>query len=102
LQNRNLFSNHYLETLAKEKPEWKEEVTDAFNEEYIVLIDDARVYRVLERTGIKYISSVNIVMDACLTGSIDSDEAFLMLDRLRISISDKSIEKAKDVILKWK
>ena len=31
LQNRNLFSNHYLETLVKEKPEWKEEVTDAFN-----------------------------------------------------------------------
>ena len=25
------FSNHYLETLVKEKPEWKEDVTDAFN-----------------------------------------------------------------------
>ncbi len=72
------------------------------NKEYIVLIDDARVYKVLERTGIKYISSVNIVIDACLTGSIDSNEAFLMLDRLRVSINDKSIEKAKDVILKWK
>ncbi len=75
----------------------------AFNDsDFIVLIDDARVYRVLERVGIKYISSVHIVIDACLTGSIGKEQSLLMLDKLRISISDKIIEKAKDVILKWK
>lgn len=63
---------------------------------------DARVYRVLERVGIKYISSAHIVIDACLTGSIEKEQALLMLDKLRISISDNVIEKAKDVILKWK
>ena len=52
--------------------------------------------------GIKYISSAHIVIDACLTGSIEKEQAFLMLDKLRISISDIVIEKAKDVILKWK
>ncbi|MBU4075506.1 MAG: N-6 DNA methylase, partial [Euryarchaeota archaeon] len=31
LNNRNLFSTHYLESLVKENPEWKEDVTDAFN-----------------------------------------------------------------------
>jgi len=75
----------------------------AFNErDFIVLIDDARVYRVLERVGIKFISSVNIVIDACLTGSIDKKQAFEMLDKLRISIGDEAIDKAKDVIVKWK
>jgi hypothetical protein len=75
----------------------------AFNDgDFIVLIDDARVYRVLERVGIKYISSAHIVIDAYLTGSIEKEEALLMLDKLRISISDNVIEKAKDVILKWK
>jgi predicted nucleic acid-binding protein len=72
------------------------------NGKFIVLIDDARVYRVLERVGIKYISSVHIVIDAYLTGSIEKKQALLMLDKLRISISDSVIEKAKDVILKWK
>ncbi|MFZ3169821.1 MAG: hypothetical protein WA130_19590 [Candidatus Methanoperedens sp.] len=72
------------------------------NGDFIVLIDDARVYRVLERVGIKYISSAHIVIDACLTGNIDKEQAFLMLDKLRISINDNVIEKAKDVILKWK
>ncbi len=75
----------------------------AFNDgDFIVLIDDARVYRVLERVGIKYISSAHIVIDACLTGSMEKEQALLMLEKLRISISDKIIEKAKDVILKWK
>ena len=72
------------------------------NDKFIVLIDDSRVYRVLERAGIKYISSVHIVIDACLTGSIEKEQALLMLDKLRISISDSIIEKAKDVVLKWK
>lgn len=31
LQNRNLFSTHYLESLIKENPEWNEDVIDAFN-----------------------------------------------------------------------
>jgi hypothetical protein len=58
--------------------------------------------KILERVGIKYISSAHIVIDACLTGSIEKEQALLMLDKLRISISDNVIEKAKDVILKWK
>ena len=67
-----------------------------------MLIDDARVYRVLERVGIKYISSAHIVIDAYINASIEKEQAYLMLDKLRISISDKIIEEAKDVILKWK
>ncbi len=75
----------------------------AFNDgDFIVLIDDARVYRVLERVGIRYISSAHIVIDAFITGGIEKKQALLMLDKLRISISDSVIEKAKDVILKWK
>ncbi len=31
LYNRNLFSTHYLESLVKENPEWKEDVTDSFD-----------------------------------------------------------------------
>lgn len=31
LNNMNLFSNHYLESLVKENPEWKEDIMDAFN-----------------------------------------------------------------------
>ncbi|MFZ2410590.1 MAG: hypothetical protein WAW23_03370, partial [Candidatus Methanoperedens sp.] len=31
LQNRNLFSTYYLESLINDNPEWKEDVTDAFN-----------------------------------------------------------------------
>ncbi|MCX9029386.1 MAG: hypothetical protein OIN86_14570 [Candidatus Methanoperedens sp.] len=45
---------------------------------------------------------MHIVIDACLSGSIEKDQALLMLDKLRISISDNVIEKAKDVILKSK
>jgi hypothetical protein len=68
----------------------------------LIQVIQKRVYRVLERVGIKYISSAHIVIDACLTGSIEKEQALLMLDKLRISISDNVIEKAKDVILKWK
>ena len=32
LQNRNLFSNHYLESLIKVDPVWEEDVTEAFNQ----------------------------------------------------------------------
>jgi cysteinyl-tRNA synthetase len=32
LQNRNLFSNHYLESLIKDDPVWNDDVTDAFNQ----------------------------------------------------------------------
>ena len=52
--------------------------------------------------GIKYISSAHIVIDAYINASIEKEQAYLMLDKLRISISDKIIEEAKDVILKWK
>ena len=30
LQNRNLFSNHYLVSLIKDSPEWNEDVGQAF------------------------------------------------------------------------
>ncbi len=30
VNNKNLFSNHYLESLINENPEWKEDVTEAF------------------------------------------------------------------------
>jgi len=30
LQNQNLFSNHYLESLIKDSPEWNEDVGQAF------------------------------------------------------------------------
>lgn len=70
--------------------------------DFIVLIDDSRVYRVLERTGIKFISSVNIVIDAYLTGTIDRKQAFEMLDKLRISIRNEIIDKAREVIAQWR
>lgn len=69
------------------------------NRDFIILIDDSKVYRVLERIGIKYISSVNIVIDASITGNINKKQAFEMLDKLRISFSDEAIDKAKDVII---
>jgi hypothetical protein len=31
LQNRNLFSNHYLESLIIDEPVWQEDVTEAFD-----------------------------------------------------------------------
>ncbi|MDW7777327.1 MAG: hypothetical protein SCH39_13460 [Methanosarcinales archaeon] len=31
LQNRNLFSNHYLESLIVDEPVWQEDITEAFN-----------------------------------------------------------------------
>jgi hypothetical protein len=31
VNNRNLFSNHYLDLLVKDNPEWEEDVTEAFN-----------------------------------------------------------------------
>jgi len=31
LYNRNLFSNHYLESLVKENPGWNEDVTYSFD-----------------------------------------------------------------------
>jgi predicted nucleic acid-binding protein len=69
------------------------------NRDFIILIDDSKVYRVLERIGIKYISSVNIVIDASITGHINKKQAFEMLEKLRISFSDEAINKAKDVII---
>ena len=69
------------------------------NRDFIILIDDSKVYRVLKRIGIKYISSVNIVIDASITGNINKKQAFEMLDKLRISFSDEAIDKAKDVII---
>ena len=35
LQNRNLFSNHYLETLIKEKPEWNR-MGESMLEEFMI------------------------------------------------------------------
>jgi len=69
------------------------------NRDLIILIDDSKVYRVLERIGIKYISSVNIVIDASITGHINKKQAFEMFDKLKKSFSDEAINKAKDVII---
>ncbi|TFH40222.1 MAG: hypothetical protein E4G94_09910 [ANME-2 cluster archaeon] len=69
------------------------------NRDFIILIDDSKVYRVLERIGIKYISSVNIVIDASITGHINKKQAFEKLDKLKKSFSDEAINKAKDVII---
>ena len=63
------------------------------------MIDDSKVYRVLERIRIKYISSVNIVIDASITGNIDKKQAFEMLDKLKKSFRDEAINIAKDVII---
>ncbi len=73
--------------------------TAYYNKEFILLIDDSKVYRVLDRIGIKYISSVNIVIDASITGNINQQQAFEMLDKLKISFNDEAIDKAKEVII---
>ena len=47
------------------------------------------------RFNLKYISSANIIIDACLTGRIDRDEAYRLLEILRKVLKDEVIDKAK-------
>jgi predicted nucleic acid-binding protein len=62
------------------------------NDDFIIVIDDSKVYRILERVGIKYISSVHIVIDAYLTGHIDKKQALKLLEKLRICFKDETID----------
>jgi predicted nucleic acid-binding protein len=64
----------------------------------IVLIDDSKVYQVMDRFNLKYISSANIVIDAYLTARINKDEAYRLLERLRKALKDRVIDKAKEVL----
>jgi predicted nucleic acid-binding protein len=64
----------------------------------IVLIDDSKVYQVMDRFNLKYISSANIIIDACLTGKINKDEAYRLLEILRKVLKGEVIDKAKAVL----
>ncbi len=72
-----------------------------YDNSFIVLLDDVKVYRVMERVGIKFISSVNIVVDAYLTQHLDKKQAHAILEKMRISFRDDIIDKAQEVI-GWK
>ena len=64
----------------------------------IVLIDDSKVYHVMDRFNLKYISSANIIIDAYLTEKINKDEAYRLLEILRKVLKDEVIDKAKEVL----
>ena len=64
----------------------------------IVLIDDSKVYQVMDRFNLKYISSANIIIDAYLTEKINKDEAYRLLEILRKVLKDEVIDKAKEVL----
>jgi predicted nucleic acid-binding protein len=64
----------------------------------VVLIDDSRVYRVMDRCGLKYISSANIIIDAYLTARIDKDKTYRLLEVLRMVLRDEVIDKAMEVL----
>lgn len=63
-----------------------------------VVIDDSRVYRVMDRFNLKYLSSANIVIDAYLAAKIDKGETHKLLERLRNALKDEVIDKAKEVL----
>ena len=67
-------------------------------EDCVVLIDDSRVYRVMDRFDLKYISSANIIIDAYLTARIDKDETYRLLEVLRMVLRDELIDKAMEVL----
>jgi len=64
----------------------------------IVLIDDSKVYQVMDRFNLKYISSANIVIDAYLTEKINKDKAYKLLEILRKVLKEEVIDKAKEVL----
>ncbi len=64
----------------------------------IVLIDDSKVYHVMDRFNLKYISSVNIMIDAYLTEKINKDKAYKLLEILRKVLKEEVIDKAKAVL----
>ena len=48
----------------------------------IVLIDDSKVYQVMDRFNLKYISSANIIIDAYLTEKINKGEAYIGISEI--------------------
>ncbi|NQE46628.1 hypothetical protein C5S31_11465 [ANME-1 cluster archaeon GoMg2] len=64
----------------------------------IVLIDDSKVYQVIDRFNLKYISPANIIIDAYLTETINKDEGYRLLEILRKVLKDEVIDKAKEVL----
>ena len=67
-------------------------------EDCIVLIDDSKVYQVMDRFSLKYISSANIIIDAYLTEKINKNEAYRLLEILRKVLKDELIDKAEEVL----
>lgn len=57
-------------------------------EDCIVLIDDSKVYQVMDRFNLKYVTSANIIIDAYLTERINKDEAYRLLEILRKVLKD--------------
>lgn len=68
------------------------------NTKFIILIDDSKVYRVLERFGIIFISSANIVVDAYINQNIDKEKAITYLEKLRRSLRNEVIDNALRII----
>ena len=64
----------------------------------IVLIDDSKVYRVMDRFNLKYLSSANIIIDAYLMEKINKDEAYRLVGILRKVLKDEVIEGAIEVV----
>ena len=64
----------------------------------IVLIDDSKVYRVMDRFNLKYLSSANIIIDAYLMEKINKDEAYRLVGILREVLKDEVIEGAMEVV----
>lgn len=67
-------------------------------EDCIVLIDDSKVYQVMDRFNLKYISSATIIIDAYLTEKINKEEAYRLLEVLRKVLKDEVIDEAKEVL----
>jgi predicted nucleic acid-binding protein len=46
----------------------------------IVLIDDSKVYKIMDRFNLKYLTSANIIIDAYLAEKINKDESYRLLE----------------------
>lgn len=78
-----------------------EVIAYAIEKDFFVLIDDSRVYRVMDRFNLKYFSSANIVLDAYMGGRINKDRAYELLENLRRALKDEVVDRAKEE-LKWR
>lgn len=78
-----------------------EVIAYAIEKDCLVLIDDSRVYRVMDRFNLKYFSSATIVLDAYMSGRINKDRAHELLENLRRALKDEVIDRAKEE-LKWR